>query len=106
MKVSGGDFEQCCNEQAGADVATMLVAAALRTWQANGVASLWRHPISDGIQAVLAAWFAQSHRQMESGVLGLECQAHGGTAYQSWITSSNVLKNAQESKKQLETAIF
>jgi hypothetical protein len=41
---------------------------------------------------------------MESGLPGLECQAHGGTASKSWMRAENTVKNAQNLENQVQDA--
>jgi hypothetical protein len=85
---------------------TQAGKAAYALRQANGGARLWHHQVGDGVQTVLAARFAQSQWRMESGLPGLECQAHGRAASKRSITQGNVGRGTRNLENQVKTAYF
>jgi hypothetical protein len=85
---------------------TQAGKAAYALRQANGGARLWHHQVGDGVQTVLAARFAQSQWRMESGLPGLECQTHGGTASKSWMRAGNAVEKAQNLENRVQSACF
>ena len=80
--------------------------SAIRLAQANGGAGLWDHQVGDGLSSVLSARIEEGHQAVESGLSGLECQAHGRATSENDLKGEIALANRGKHLNFAESTYF